>query len=157
MFDFNCFPCSWCDMYFLLRLCGTAYPRYDPSISTAQWKTGLQLLSWNWKDGVNFHNNLMDLSSSSDKQVCAYFLVDLPINSLVICNNLEVPVFYTNWKNSLSSHSDPWHSLCCLLASPWENAGVHWMLWSLMHLCSDGARKQINGPSVENTLVSDSW
>lgn len=116
-------------------------------------KLACKLLSWNWRDGGNFHNNLMDLSSSSDKQVCAYFLVDLPINSLVICNILEVPVFDTNWKNSLSSHSDPWHSLCCLLASPWENTGVHWMLWSLMHLCSDGPREQINGPSVENALV----
>lgn len=62
-----------------------------------------QLLSWNWKDGVNFRNNLMDLSSSSDKQVSAYFLVDLPINFLVICNSLEVHVFYTKWKQSVSS------------------------------------------------------
>lgn len=45
---------------------------------------------------MNFHNNLMDLSSSSDKQVSAYFFVNLLINSLVICNRLEVPVFYAN-------------------------------------------------------------
>lgn len=105
MFDFNFFPCSLCDMCFSLRLCGIAYPRYSPAISTAQWKTGWQLLSWIGRAVVNFHNNLMDPSSSSDKQVCAYFSVDLPINSLVIGSSLEVSVFYTNCKQNLSSHS----------------------------------------------------
>lgn len=116
---------------FLAQALWNGLPRYSPAISPAQWKTAWQLLSRNWKDSVNFHNNLMHLSSSSDRQVYAYFLVDLPINSLVICNSLEVPVFCTNWKQSCSSHSvKSMESTVVPLASPGENAGLHWMLWS---------------------------